>query len=91
MLGHAGFQPQPCHQSQLTGCDPLPVPGLLGAGRAPWGPPGPRSVGARSVGGHIVKCGVSSVWGGEGCRPGRGIQALRAGLQVRASLETGAA
>ena len=61
VLGHAGFQPQPCHRSQLTGCDPLPVPGLLGTGWAPWGPPGPRSGDQECGGTHREMWGQLSV------------------------------
>lgn len=61
VLGHPGFQPQPCHRSQLTGCDPLPVPGLLGTGWAPWGPPGPRSGDQECGGTHREMWGQLSV------------------------------
>lgn len=60
-LGRAGFQPQPCHRPQLTARDPLPVPGLLGGGWAPWGPPGPCSGDQECGGRHREMWGQLSV------------------------------
>lgn len=60
-LGRAGFQPQPCRRPQLTARDPLPVPGLLGGGWAPWGPPGPCSGDQECGGRHREMWGQLSV------------------------------